>query len=195
MKNLHLIASALKALADNIEDLEETNQQFSSKGTAINWKSGRLPAIFRLVHFPGNSMVLDYGGGTTESQELANNFLKSINSEDLVYDPFNRTRQENDEVLRKIRKNGGADVAICSNVLNVIAEESARISVLKNIKRLTKPGAPVYFTVYEGNNSGVGRQTDKDQYQNNKKTADYIGEIEQVFSNVKRHGKLIEARS
>lgn len=47
----------------------------------------------------------------------------------------------------------------------------------------------------EGNNSGVGRQTDKDQYQNNKKTADYIGEIEQVFSNVKRHGKLIEARS
>ena len=79
MKNLHLIAFALKALADNIEDLEETNQQFSSKGTAINWKSGRLPAIFRLVHFPGNSIVLDYGGGTTESQELANNFLKSIN--------------------------------------------------------------------------------------------------------------------
>lgn len=73
MKNLHLIASALKALADNIEDLEETNQQFSSKGTAINWKSGRLPAIFRLVHFPGNSMVLDY-----DIKTIISDLLKTI---------------------------------------------------------------------------------------------------------------------
>lgn len=195
MRNLDKIVSSLRRLAQEIEELEKTDQQYSSRGTAINWKSGRLPAIFKLIHFPSNSMILDYGGGTTKSQELANQFLKNINSEDLVYDPFNRTREENEEVLRRLRDNGGADVAICSNVLNVIAEESARISVLKNISKLTRSGAPVYFVVHEGDGSGFGKQTGKDQYQNNRKTADYISEIEQIFSNVKRHGKLIEARN
>lgn len=131
-----------------------------------------------LVHFPSNSMVLNYGGGTIVSQELANQFLKNINSEDLVYNPFNRTHEENEEVLQRLRANGGTDIAICSNVLNVITEESARISVLKNIPKLTRSVAPVYFVVCEVGGDGFGKQTGKDQYQNNRKIADYVSEIE-----------------
>ena len=84
------------------------------------------------------------------------------------------------------------DAAINSNVLNVIKEPQARQQVLKNIKKLVKPGAPVYITVYEGSGKGNEGPT-KAGYQLNRKTSGYIDEISQVFPNVKRRGKLITA--
>lgn len=185
--------SISSATEEDQDDLETTEQQFTSKGTAVNWKSGKLPAIFKLVKFPSNSLVLDYGGGTVESEALATSFLSQFGSEDIVYDPYNKSSELNKEAVNRLRKNGGADVAICSNVLNVIAEEAARITVLKNIKKLTKHGAPVYITVYEGTGQGEGKRSGDDQYQNNKKTADYLEEVQSVFPDAVRKGKLISA--
>lgn len=184
--------------ADNAADdeLEVAEQQYTSKDTAINWKYGRLPAIFKLVKFPSNSLVLDYGGGTVESEALATAFLSDIGSEDVVYDPYNKTAQQNSEAIAKLRANGGADCAICSNVLNVIAEEAARIALLKNIRKLTKPGAPVYITVYEGekkNQEKGARATSDDSYQNFKPTEGYLEEIQKIFPDAQRKGKLIKA--
>ena len=166
-------------------EIENVDQEFTSENTSIN--SNKLPAIFHLVDFKPGTMNLDYGGGKFDN---AIEYLAEMNVTNLVYDPFNRSADHNKMVLSKIRSNGGADTATCSNVLNVIKEPEARINVLKNIAKLIKSSGTVYITVYEGSGSNEGAPT-KSGYQLNRKTADYLEEIESVFSDVKRRGKLI----
>lgn len=170
------------------DELETADQKISSANTSIN--SSKLPAIFRLVKFEPDTLNLDYGGGKFDN---AAEYLAQQNVTNLVYDPYNRSTQHNAEVLQKVRENGGADSITISNVLNVIAEPEARLTVLRNAKKLVKPGGNVYITVYEGNKSGEGTET-KSGYQLNKSTADYIDEIASVFSTVNRKGKLIIAK-
>lgn len=177
-----------EAIEDTTEDeLETAEQKISSAKTSINAK--QLPAIFRLAKFKPNTINLDMGGGKFDNaaEELA-----KVDVTNLVYDPYNRTQEHNNEVVAQIRKNGGADTATISNVLNVIAEPEARQTVLRNTKRLLKPNGTVYITVYEGDRSGEGRETSSG-YQLNKPTKDYMEEISKVFPNVQRRGKLIIA--
>lgn len=177
-------------LVESIDELETAEQEYTSANTSIN--SGKLPAIFNLVKFDPHSLNLDYGGGKFDN---AAEYLKQYNVENLVYDPYNRSSQHNNDVLSKVKKNGGADTTTCSNVLNVIKEPEARLSVIKNIYKLTKSGGVAYFTVYEGTGKGDEGPT-KAGYQLNRKTVDYIEEIASVFgeNNVVRKGKLIIAR-
>lgn len=169
------------------DELETADQKISSAATSIN--SSKLPAIFRMVKFQPDTLNLDYGGGRFDNaaEELA-----KINVTNLVYDPYNRSSEHNQDVLKQVRANGGADTVTISNVLNVIAEPEARQTVLRNAKKLVKSGGKVYITVYEGNKSGSGSET-KAGYQLNKDTKDYVDEISQVFDNVTRKGKLIIA--
>lgn len=178
-----------KRLKEDFEDDEIVTgeQEFDSAATSIN--SNKLPAVYSMVDFTPGQVVIDFGGGKFDN---AVNYLKDKDVTLLVYDPYNRSAEHNKEVLRLIRENGGADAAINSNVLNVIKEPEARQQVLRNIKKLVKPGAPIYITVYEGSGKGNEGPT-KSGYQLNRKTADYMDEISQVFSNVKRRGKLITA--
>ena len=179
---------------DSLEDLWDfiQEQEFDSSVTSIN--SSNLPAVFKNSNVKMNpgTVNLDYGGGKFDNVA---EYLKDKDVINLVYDPFNRSKEHNKEVLQIVRKNGGADTVTCSNVLNVIQEESVRLSVLKNINRLVKSGGTVYITVYEGDGSGQGKSNQKRKsYQTNMKTQDYVDEIEQVFSNVTRKGKLIIAK-
>lgn len=178
-----------KKLKEDFEDDEIVTgeQEFDSAATSIN--SSKLPAVYRMVDFTPGQVVIDFGGGKFDN---AVNYLKDKDVTLLVYDPYNRSAEHNKEVLRVIRENGGADAAINSNVLNVIKEPEARQQVLKNIKKLVKPGAPIYITVYEGSGKGNEGPT-KAGYQLNRKTSGYIDEISQIFPNVKRRGKLITA--
>lgn len=178
-----------KKLKEDFEDDEIVTgeQEFDSAATSIN--SNKLPAVYSMVHFTPGQVVIDFGGGRFDN---AVNYLKDKDVTLLVYDPYNRSAEHNKEVLRVIRENGGADAAINSNVLNVIKEPEARQQVLKNIKKLVKPGAPIYITVYEGSGKGNEGPT-KAGYQLNRKTSEYIDEISQIFPNVKRRGKLITA--
>ena len=66
--------------------------------------------------------------------------------------------------------------------------------MLENIARITKPGAPIYITVYEGRGDSQGGPT-KSGYQLNRKTADYLEEIQEVFPDATRKGKLIVAHN
>ena len=183
----YLLAVRAKFEAMEADELETADQKISSAATSIN--SNKLPAIFRMVKFQPDTMNLDYGGGKFDNaaEELA-----KINVTNLVYDPYNRSSEHNQDVLKQVRANGGADTVTISNVLNVIAEPEARQTVLRNAKKLVKPGGKVYITVYEGNKSGSGAET-KAGYQLNKDTKDYVDEISQVFDNVTRKGKLIIA--
>ena len=142
-----------------------------------------------MINLPSGTINLDFGGGKFDNVA---EFYSDKGVTNLVYDPYNRSSEHNSKVLDTIKKNGGADSVTCSNVLNVIAEPEARLTVIKNIYNLAKSGATCYFTVYEGSGSGEGSET-KAGYQLNKKTADYLEEIQEVFPNAVRKGKLIIA--
>lgn len=171
----------------DVDDIVTSEQEFDSAATSIN--SNKLPAIYKLIDLKPGSVVVDFGGGKFDN---AVEYLKDKDVTLLVYDPYNRSAEHNKEVLEILKKNGGADAAINSNVLNVIKEPSARRDVLQNISKITKKGAPIYITVYEGRGDNNEGPT-KAGYQLNRKTADYLDEIQDVFSTVTRKGKLITA--
>ena len=171
---------------DVYEDIKEIGQEFTSENTSINSK--KLPAVFNMVLFNPGTVNLDYGGGRFDNVA---EYLKQYDVVNLVYDPYNRSSEHNKEVIRLIREHGGADTATCSNVLNVIKEPEVRRNVLKNISKLVKAGGTIYITVYEGRGTNEGAPT-KSGYQLNRKTADYMEEIQEVFPECKRRGKLIE---
>jgi hypothetical protein len=184
---------------DSEFDLDNLDQEYSSKSTAVNANSGKLPAIFKAVSFPVGSLVLDYGGGKEEAANIAQEYLDQFDCVEALYDPYNQTKQHNREVVKECRENGGADIALCSNVLNVIKEPEVRLDVLQKIANLTKPSGKVYITVYEGNGTGDGKVTKQNKdsndgsWQNNMKTVGYLDEIRQVFPDAKSKGKLIYA--
>ncbi len=172
---------------DSEYDLPQVDQKYSSAKTSIN--STKLPAIYKMINFTPGTVGIDYGGGKFDN---ARNWLAEQDVELWVYDPYNRTSEENRQAVKAVRQNGGADFAICSNVLNVIAEDSARLNVLRNIKNLVKSGGDIYITVYEGKGNSEEGET-KSGYQRNRKTADYLDEIQQIFPDARRRGKLIQA--
>lgn len=169
------------------DSIKEIDQEFTSENTSIN--STKLPAIFNMVSFEPETINIDYGGGKFDNVA---DYLTQYDVINMVLDPFNRSKAHNREVINLIREHGGADTATCSNVLNVIKEPQNRIGVLENMKKLVRHGGKIYITVYEGSGKGNEGET-KSGYQLNKKTADYMDEILQVFPNATRKGKLITA--
>lgn len=172
-----------------VEDFEvqDTEQEFTSAKTSIN--SGKLPAIFKMINLKPGTINIDFGGGRFDNVA---EYYADKDITNLVYDPYNRSSEHNKEVINKIRENGGADSCTLSNVLNVIKEPEARKTCLQNCYNLLKSGGDMYITVYEGNGSGKDKETSSG-YQLNKKTKDYLEEIQEVFPNAKRKGKLIYA--
>lgn len=177
------------ATEEDEEDLPMVDQEYDSAATSIN--SNKLPAIYKMVNFNEGDVIVDFGGGKFDN---AVEYIRDKGATLCVYDPYNRSAEHNREVLKILRENGGADAAVNSNVLNVIKEPEARKNVLENIARITKPGAPIYITVYEGKGDGQEGPT-KSGYQLNRKTADYLEEIQEVFPDATRRGKLITAHN
>ena len=183
----HDVIDAAEELDEDEDGLDHPDQEFDSADTSIN--STKLPAIYKMISIPKGSVGIDFGGGKWDN---AIEHIRDLGATLCVYDPYNRSKAYNKETLKTLRANGGADWAVTSNVLNVIKEPSARKAVLENISKITKSGAPIYITVYEGRGDAKEGVT-KSGYQLNRKTADYIEEIQEVFPDAKRKGKLIVA--
>lgn len=174
-------------------------QKYSSKDTAINWKYGRVPAIFKKIKWQPGTLNLDYGGGTPESGAIVDNFFANelgIDVTSVIYDKFNQPADANRQALQMVKLNGGADTCTLSNVLNVIAEPEVRHDILAHIKSLLKPNGVLYIYGYEGtakDKGKGGRQTGEDQYQTFMPTKDYLAEIHEVFPNATIKSGLITA--
>ena len=169
------------------DELEHPDQEYDSAATSIN--SNKLPAIYKMVNFEPGKVYLDFGGGKFDNGVY---FVKDKGATLLVYDPYNRSDEHNKQVLAELKENGGADAGLNSNVLNVIKEPEARLAVLRNLKRMVKPGGDIYITVYEGTGKGNEGPT-KAGYQLNRKTERYMDEVRQIFPDAQRRGKLIHA--
>lgn len=140
-------------------------QRFTSKQTSIN--STKAPAVYSMkkaVDVMTGKTVVDIGGGRFDTAAEAARVYGAAVS---IYDPFNRTPEHNAAVLA-----GSYDVAVISNVLNVIDSEAARGDVV----RLAATKAA-------------------DSWQENRRTADYMDEIAAALPgwNVARFGRLIQA--
>lgn len=99
-------------------------QRFTSRQTSIN--SRKAPAVYSMpkaVDVMTGKTVVDIGGGRFDTaQEAARVYGATVS----IYDPFNRTPEHNAAVLA-----GSYDVAVISNVLNVIDSEAARGEVVQ----------------------------------------------------------------
>lgn len=166
----------------------QPQQRISSADTSIN--ASRLPASFKKIEWKPNTRNADIGGGRFDN---ATEYLAGLGVENVIYDPYNRTDAHNKEAIEKIR-DGQSDTATVNNVLNVIAEKEARAQVIQNAANAIKQDGIAYFLTYEGDQSGVGRETTKG-WQENRKTADYIGEVSQYFRDVSTSNGMIVAKS
>lgn len=141
-------------------------QTYTSANTSIN--SSKLPAVYSKVDFDAMATcfglyVLDYGCGKFNNGKV---YIESMGGEWFGYDPYNRTQEENKEALTII-----PSCILCSNVLNVIAEEDIIQQIVDDI---TGTELPYFFTIYEGNKSGMGGQSKDDCYQRNEATKAYL---------------------
>lgn len=139
-------------------------QTFTSSATSIN--SARLPAVFRKAELTA-PVVLDYGCG-----RYTDHIRSALSGKQyLPYDPYNQPNAVNRETARALRsalrRKTPVDV-VCSNVLNVIDDDGTVRFIADQIENAVElTGGTAYVTVYEGDRSGVGRQTGADQYQRN----------------------------
>lgn len=139
-------------------------QKFTSANTSIN--KTRLPKIYNLLDNISNCVVVDYGCGryTDHIKEWA----KDRNIQWYGYDKYNQSPETNDVSISKLNE---ADYVVCSNVLNVIAEDDILLNIIRECSNNT---GKAFFTVYDGDKTGIGRQTGKDQYQRNQKVKWYL---------------------
>jgi len=156
-------------------------QQLSSATTSINQVNPAIKTV--LLQLVGLS-VLDIGGGKYDANKI---YAAGLGVKLYVYDKFNRSEAENAEALAC-----RPDAIVCNNVLNVIDDGQA----MRNLIALCASyQVPCYFTVYEGDKSGISGISKKGCWQRNWKTADYVPILKKYFSQVMvGKGKLIVCR-
>ena len=186
-------------IVDKVGEVLKAREQYSLKEADVPVKQDissaktsimQIPALFKDKNVVWGKTNIDIGGGRFD---LAKDYLAERGTKSMIFDPYNRGTEENSETLAFLQSGKRADTATCANVLNVIAEKAARSNVILETAKAIKPDGTAYFMVYEGNGTGEGRVTSAG-WQNNRKTADYVGEISEWFETVQRKGKLIIAK-
>ena len=175
---------------DAIHEKGEMSNAVKQKYGSGNTSLRQVAAGFKKIEFQPGTVNLDLGGGKYDE---GTKYLAERGVKNLVFDPVNRDSEHNQQIFEAV-KNGGVDTVTCNNVLNVIKESAARDNVILQCAKALKPGGTAYFTVYEGDGNGTGRQSQADSWQEHRKTADYMEEIKRHFKDVFLKNKVITAR-
>ena len=163
----------------------------TSKNTSVN--STKVPAIYNKLSWVGlynwfrqekgyrtTFRIFDIGCG--RNPQLIHDFLAdefksyAIRWEDLPYDPYWLDENINNRSLKTWYDNReDIGCVICSNVLNVLENDTQVIRLLEMMRKGWKEnGVPYFITVYEGDKSGIGKVTKNDCYQRNLRTKAYL---------------------
>ena len=167
----------------------------TSAETSIN---KRRPAVCGLVRLEAGQVVYDHGCG--KYPQYVQEWAESQGCEYYGFDPYHSTPADAVKRIGLVFR-GGADVVLLSNVLNVISTAESRAACLMAAAYYMKEGGRLCVTVYEGDGKGTGCVTKRDKagnaicWQENRKTADYVEEIQAALPTLKvsRRGKLIIA--
>ncbi len=156
-------------------------QKNTSATTSLNQIN---PLIKNLLPYLSGYTILDIGGGKFQANKQHAEQLK-INYH--VYDKYNRSPQENAQALAC-----RPQLILCNNVLNVIDEGQA----LRNTIALCAAyQVPCYFTIYEGNKSGIAQTSKTGCWQRNWKTQLYIPVLKRFFTQVEQKHNLLICRN
>ena len=150
------------------------SQTYTSAATSVN--RSRLPAVYSRAPITKGDVVLDYGCG--RYVDHIRKAVTSAGSVYLAYDKYNQSPETNStsmDVVKRLTAIGTPVTVVCSNVLNVIDNETEIAYIAARILGIVRrTGGKAYITVYEGDRSGTGRQTGPDQYQRNSPLRDYL---------------------
>lgn len=162
-------------------------QKHTSKDTSINTK--RLPAVYGKIDWNkytnkvDDYHVIDYGCGCKKTQKLIKDKLLTENIEKFFpWDPYHECIVGHDVTELCMDNTSINKVVICSNVLNVVDTISSLVEIIIELCNMivvqlpdgTYRMNPCYITVYEGDKSGVGRETKKDCWQRNERLEQYL---------------------
>jgi hypothetical protein len=166
-------------------EVYDTVRHKSAK-TSVN----QVPALHKKINWRFGDTNLDIGGG---KYEAATEYLNSKGVNNLVYDPYNRSKEHNTNVLSHYIYN----TATIANVLNVIMTDEERVRALETAQSYVQPGGKIYISVYEGNKSGKPSISSIGTYQENKKLKEYLHIVCQVWDPkyVKLKKNMIEVKN
>lgn len=144
------------------------NVDYYSRKTSCNSVARGLKLLVGITPTPKHN--LDYGGG---KYDKGTQYLAQHNIINHVYDPYNRTPEQNKEALWW----HFFDSVTLLNVLNVIEDRSERVAVVRDAYSKLSSGGVMIIQIYEGNCSGVGVVGKTKTYQHNHKMSKYFREI------------------
>lgn len=167
------------------------------KITSANTSLHQIPALHKsaivikqlnTIH-PDVRIAVDIGCGKYPD-EISKFMRENYECGYFPYDPYNMPSETNTMTAKFIRGNG-FKIALCANVLNVIDDDDAMEETIELCATAVRnQGGKAFFSVYEGNRSGNGKET-KAGYQRNAPAAAYIPFIQKHFRHVERRGKVI----
>ena len=162
-------------------------QKHTSKNTSVN--TVLLPAVYnntyfgRYNHFVDQYHIIDIGCGCLKTQQMIKELMEGYGIKRFYpWDPYHECIVKKDETLKVMSNPNIKKVIICSNVLNVIDNDDdlnvliasiCDMSVIQELNGIYRMN-PIFITVYEGDKSGVGRETKKDCWQRNERLRVYL---------------------
>lgn len=159
-------------------------QKYTSANTSIN--ATKLPTTFTKFSFVPGTRNFDLGGGRFDN---ATEYLNRLGVENVIYDPFNRSRKHNENAIKKSYR--AFDTCTINNVLNVVDNLDEINNIVKRANFVLKPNGVAFFKIYEGDKTGIGRPTKDDCYQQNKKAGWYKFFVENFFEEVYKVGDIV----
>jgi len=152
-------------------------QEYTSAKTCIK----QIPAGFKIVdkYFGWKPYTnnLDIGGGKFDLMTIA---LAEKGVCNLIYDPYNRTKEHNENIL-SICNDVIIDTVTIFNVLNVIKEYEIQIEALKLAYDALKSGGMVFIRSMYKNPSGKSGVTKSGTFQHYKTQEEYLEIIKTIF--------------
>lgn len=152
-------------------------QKLSSMQTSIN--TSKLPSVWGKLNYQWLAAIsriptiVDYGCGRAATvQKVMINLNCELRLKHIYfpYDPYWGDVDRNRNAMSCLLTWQTADLCVCANVLNVIDDEE---EIIKIIKEVTHADYWI-FQIYEGNKTGIGKESKPGCWQRNMKTNDYI---------------------
>lgn len=158
-----------------------SNNNFTPERTSLNQVASGIKFAINNGVINEGDVIVDYGGGRYDK---GLRYLESYNTQPYIFDIYSRDCEYNLITLMSILKEGGADVVMYNNVLNVIPDLNIRKEILRIGCGLLKSGGYMLITIYEGDKSGNGDSIyykDGWTWQENRKFSDYNNELSKIL--------------
>lgn len=129
-------------------------------------------------HIDGTT-IIDFGCGKYDDMK---EFAEENGYEWWGMDKYNRSEEFNLATQERFDLEY-PDIVVCNNVLNVIDDDEELEYIVNGIS-CESSAVKHFFTIYEGDKTGIGKETKYDCWQRNQKVSEYIPMLKKYFKRV-----------